>query len=533
MTGLFRRCAIECALLVCVIGTALLAQQSLSGTPPEKGARIWMTTPAESERIVRVEGGLAPVRLAAGAPIALDLPGWMRAYNVPGISVAVFDDFRIVWAKTYGVKEAGKPDPVTLDTLFQAGSISKPVTALAVMHYVEQGRLSLDEDINLRLRSWKIPESDFTRTEKVSLRRLLSHSAGLTVHGFPGYATTDVVPTIVQVLDGTKPANTAPVRVDLVPGTQFRYSGGGTTIVQLALVDQLGKPFPRIMEETVFTPLGLRDSTYEQPVPAERAAQTASGHRRDGRMVEGRWHIYPEMAAAGLWTTPWDLAQVAIEVARTAAGRSNRVLSQETVRLMLMPQAGEAGLGFFVEASKTTDRFGHGGADEGFQAFLEGYAATGRGMAVMTNSDNGLAAMQPLVDSVAREYRWPGHTPGSPGVQGTLAIVNRLRGLDAALAEYASLRKAGPASNFRPEQLNSFGYSLLAEKRTADAIRVFQLNVDVFPGDANAYDSLGEAYMAAGRNELAIASYRKSLELDPKNENGVAMLRKLGVEWKR
>ena len=233
MTGLFRRCAIECALLVCVIGTALLAQQSLSGTPPEKGARIWMTTPAESERIVRVEGGLAPVRLAAGAPIALDLPGWMRAYNVPGISVAVFDDFRIVWAKTYGVKEAGKPDPVTLDTLFQAGSISKPVTALAVMHYVEQGRLSLDEDINLRLRSWKIPESDFTRTEKVSLRRLLSHSAGLTVHGFPGYATTDVVPTIVQVLDGTKPANTAPVRVDLVPGTQFRYSGGGTTIVQL------------------------------------------------------------------------------------------------------------------------------------------------------------------------------------------------------------------------------------------------------------------------------------------------------------
>jgi CubicO group peptidase (beta-lactamase class C family) len=197
---------------------------------------------------------------------------------------------------------------------------------------VEHGRYSLDEDINAKLRSWKVPENEFTRTEKVTLRRLLSHSAGLTVHGFPGHATTEPVPTLVQVLDGAKPANTAAVRVDLVPGTKFRYSGGGTTIVQLALVDQLGKAFPHIMDETVIAALGLRDGTYQQPLPRERDAQTATGHRRDGSVVEGRWHIYPEGRGRAV-DDPWDLAEMAIEVAQSKTGRSNRILSQKMVRL--------------------------------------------------------------------------------------------------------------------------------------------------------------------------------------------------------
>jgi CubicO group peptidase (beta-lactamase class C family) len=515
--------------LIASTGGAVTAGQG-SASSPARGSTAWTATPTDAARIARVEAGLPAVPLSSGAPIALDIAGWMQAYRVPGISVAVFDDFRVVWAKAYGVKEAGKPEPATLDTLFQAGSISKPVTALAVLHHVEHGRFTLDEDINAKLRSWKVPENELTRTEKVTLRRLLSHSAGLTVHGFPGYATTEPIPTIVQVLDGAKPANTAAVRVDLVPGTKFRYSGGGMTIVQLALVDQLGRPFPQVMDETVIGPLGLRDSTYRQPLPRERAAQAASGHLRDGSVVEGRWHIYSEMAAAGLWTTPWDLAHVAIEVAQSKAGRSNKILSDTMVRLMLTPQAGEAGLGFFLDESGRTDRFGHGGADEGFQAFLEAYAATGRGAAIMMNSDNGFSAIQPLVDSIAREYAWPGHTARPADVTGILSIVTRLRGLDAALAEHAQLRKVRPASDFKPSQLNSLGYSLLTENRVDDAIRVFRLNVELYPGDSNAYDSLGEAYMAGSRNELAIVSYKKSLQLDPNNENAVTMLKKMGAE---
>jgi CubicO group peptidase (beta-lactamase class C family) len=520
---------LACFLLVSVAGMAYAPQDRAA--VPENGAILWLATPGEAERIKRVESTLPPVPTSTGGPIALDVEGWMRAYRVPGISVAVFDGFRVVWAKAYGVREEGKPEPVTLDTLFQAGSISKPVAALAAMHYVERGRFSLDQDINAKLVSWKVPENEFTRTEKVTLRRLLSHSAGLTVHGFPGYAVTETVPTIVQVLDGATPANTAPVRVDMVPGTKFRYSGGGTTVVQLALVDQLGKPFPQIMDDTVLAPLGLKNSTYQQPLPAVRAAQAASGHRRNGRMVEGRWHIYPEMAAAGLWTTPWDLAQLAIEVARSKAGQSNRVIAQDTARLMLTPQADAAGLGFFVDASGKTDRFGHGGADEGFQAVLNAFAETGRGVVMMMNSDNGTPAVQPLLDSIAREYQWPGQTPWVPGVVDTVWLVSQTKGLDAGLAEYRRMRDARPAADFRPAQLNTLGYQLLSDGRVEEAVRVFQLNVELYPQDANAYDSLAEAHLAAGRTAQAIANYKKSLELDPKNENAVTILKKLGVEW--
>ena len=213
------------------------------------------------------------------------------------------------------------------------------------------------------------------RISAVTLRRLLSHNAGTTVHGFPGYAVGAPVPTVVQVLDGEPPANTAPVRVDLVPGSKVRYSGGGTTIVQLMMTDQLKKPFPEIMAETVLGPLGMTHSSYEQPLPAGRAAMTATGTRRGGQVVEGRWHIYPEMAAAGLWTTPSDLARVAIEVSLAHAGTSSRVLSQAMTRQMLTPQAEDFGLGFAVDPED--DAFGHNGADEGFPGVPEGVCRLG------------------------------------------------------------------------------------------------------------------------------------------------------------
>jgi CubicO group peptidase (beta-lactamase class C family) len=518
------------AMIACLLGTSVPSRAQAPATvPPPSGATVWMASPAEADRIARVEAGLAAIPGSASGGRS-SIENWMRVYNAPGLSVAVFDDFKVVWAKAYGVKNAGTREPVTLDTLFQAGSISKPVAAMATMSYVERGRFSLDEDVNKRLRSWQVPDNTFTATEKVTLRRLMSHSAGLTVHGFPGYAVTDPIPTLPQVLDGAPPANTAAVRVDLVPGTRFRYSGGGTTVMQLMLVDQLGLPFPQIMADTVLKPLGLRNSTYEQPLPPARAAQAAAGHSRSGAMVAGRWHVYPEMAAAGLWTTPWDLAQIAIEVAHSKAGRSNRVLSRETVRLMLTPQADEVGLGFFLDGSGKTDLFGHGGADEGFQAVLRAFAATGRGAVVMVNSDNGTAAARPLLDAISREYAWPGHTDWAPGVQDTVWLVAKSRGLDAGLAEYRRMRGSRPANDFNPSQLNTLGYQLLAEGKVDDAVTVFLLNVEMYPTDANAHDSLGEGYLAARRNAEATASYQKSLALDPANANAVAMLKKLGAD---
>src|SRR5713226_1634135 len=248
------------------------------------------------------------------APLRMDLPQLMKLYNVPGLSMAVIDDYKIVWAKGYGVIETGSSKPVTPETLFQAGSISKPVAATGALYLVEHGKLVLDENVNEKLKTWKVPENDFTKKEKVTLRRLMSHTAGLTVHGFPGYDINGVLPTLVQIFNGEKPANTAPIRADIVPGTKERYSGGGVTIEQQLMMDVTGKAFPTLMRELVLDKLGMADSSYEQPLPPARAAMTASGTYADGRVVHGRWHIYSEMAAAGLWTTPTDLSKFAIKL---------------------------------------------------------------------------------------------------------------------------------------------------------------------------------------------------------------------------
>jgi CubicO group peptidase (beta-lactamase class C family) len=255
---------------------------------------------------------------------ALNVRKLMEAYKIPGLSVTIINDFKIASARAFGVTEAGGTTPVSTRTLFQAGSISKPVAAVGALNLVEQRKLSLDDDVNRKLRSWKVPENEFTKEQKVTLRRILSHSAGLTVHGFPGYAVDQPLPTLTQILNGEKPANTPPVRVDFVPGTRWRYSGGAVLIEQQLMIDVTGKPFPQLMREIVFSKIGMNDSTYEQPLPRARAATAATGTYANGKAVAGRWHVYPEMAAAGLWTTPSDLAKLAIDIALSKEDKSNR-----------------------------------------------------------------------------------------------------------------------------------------------------------------------------------------------------------------
>jgi CubicO group peptidase (beta-lactamase class C family) len=201
--------------------------------------------------------------------------------------VAIIDNYKIAWAGAFGVTAPGGTEPVTTSTLFQAGSISKPVAAVGAMWLVEHGKLSLDEDVNKKLKSWKVPENEFTKDQKVTLRRLMSHSAGLTVHGFPGYAVGTQMPTLVQIFNGEKPANTDPIRVDFVPGTKMRYSGGGVTIEQQLVIDVTGKPFPQFMHDTVLSKIGMTDSSYEQPLPPERAP-TARPWKANGTSIR-RW----------------------------------------------------------------------------------------------------------------------------------------------------------------------------------------------------------------------------------------------------
>ena len=468
-------------------------------------------------------------------PLDITLKQLMDAFKLPGLSVAVIDNYQIAWAQGFGVTEYGGSKPVTTKTLFQAGSISKPVAAVGAMWLVEQGKLSLDEDVNKKLKTWKVPENEFTKDQKVTLRRLMSHSGGLTVHGFPGYAVNEPKPTLVQIFNGTKPANTAPIRVDFVPGSKMRYSGGGVTIEQQLMIDVTGEPFPQFMQQTVLSKIGMADSTYAQPLPPSRAALTATGTRTNGTSVEGRWHIYPEMAAAGLWTTPTDLAKFAIEIALAKQGKAHHVLTQKSVQEMLTPQVKSeendgtfVGLAFFLGDGGDPNQFGHNGSDEGFQALLTMNSETGRGIAIMGNSDAFFHVGPYVVEALERARGWKAASNPHPALD-AISLLYSLKGGDAALNAYPRLKQGAIPGYAKPNEatLNAFGYMLMGDKKLDDAIKAFQLNVQEYPQGWNCYDSLAEAYMNAGKNDLAIQNYEKSLELNPDNKNGAEMLKKL------
>lgn len=275
----FARCSL---LLLLLLPAATSAQTTCTTGDPEIRKRI--------ERVV--DGLLATTAAEGRFAEPAKLADRMAYRQTPGVSIAVVNGFELEWACGFGVREKGKPEPVTPATLFQAGSISKPIFALAAMRLVEEGKLGLDDDVNQRLTSWKIPATGGWQP-RVTLRQILSHSAGLTVHGFPGYGVEERIPTVVEVLDGRPPANTARVEVNILPGVQFRYAGGGTTVAQQLVTDVLARPFPRILRELVLDPLGMKDSTYEQPLPPDRAAAAAAAHPWKSRPLAGRWHIYP------------------------------------------------------------------------------------------------------------------------------------------------------------------------------------------------------------------------------------------------
>jgi CubicO group peptidase (beta-lactamase class C family) len=357
---------------------------------------------------------LALVGCATATPVTPrgdDLDAFVAAQmarrHVPGLSLAVIQDGRIVDARAYGVTEPGGHQPVTTATLFQAGSISKSVSALGALRLVEQGKLSLDTDVNGALTTWKVPANAFTATRPVTLRGILSHTAGLTVHGFPGYAADVAVPTLVQVLNGAPPTNTAPIRVDTTPGVLWRYSGGGYTVMQQLMIDVTGQPFPVYMRQAVLGPIGMTHSTFEQPPPAPFAAATAAGQYDDQQPVKGRWHVYPEMAAAGLWTTPSDLARFAIEVQESYTGRSSKVISPAMSRRMLTEEKNGDGLGVFLQGTGRTLLFNHGGRDDGFDASLNALAESGQGLVVMINANDNSGMMNRIVGFVAKKYAWP------------------------------------------------------------------------------------------------------------------------------
>jgi CubicO group peptidase (beta-lactamase class C family) len=336
--------------------------------------------------------------------LLLFVPNRMVHYHVPGLSLACIHNGTVEWTQAFGVARVSA-EPVTPETLFQASSISMPVTALAVLRLVEQGKLNLDVDVSQYLKSWSLPSNRFTEQNRVTLRELLSHTAGATVHGFDGYAAGKKVPTLVQVLNGESPANSEPVTIDFVPGTQFRYAGGGYAIIQQILIDVTGEPFPDLMQELVLQPLHMTHSTFQQPIPEKLRSLEAMPHDKDGNAIEGGPYTFPVMASIGLRTTPSDLALFALAIEDALAGKPGAIVSHSTAHEMLQPVRGDYALGFVIDGNGPNRYFWHPGANAGFLAVFFAYEK-GDGVVLMANSQHSKTLMLEVVHALAKQYGW-------------------------------------------------------------------------------------------------------------------------------
>jgi CubicO group peptidase (beta-lactamase class C family) len=386
-------------------------QSPVAIAPQQSGSQV--SPEYIDPHISRIERGLLPAAVIHGQSLPeMKLSDRMKYYNVPGVSIAVFDKGQIMWARGYGFADVSASERVTSETLFQAASVSKSVTAFAALRLVQQGKLNLDEDVNRKLASWKVPENEFTRNEKVTLRRLLSHTAGLNVASVGGYLADEPLPTTVQILEGQKPANNESVRVESTPGKEFRYSGGGYVVVQLLLMDVTHKSFPELMHDLVFEPLGMTHSTFEVPLRKSLWPEAAKPYASDGTPAEGGWPLgYPAMAPAGLWTTPSDLARFAIEVQTAYAGLS-KLLSSALAHEMLAYQSEEIyGLGVALGQRGHPQRYWHSGANGNYKCLFEAFKETGQGLVIMTNGDGGLRLIGEIQRAVAQEYMWPDGRP--------------------------------------------------------------------------------------------------------------------------
>lgn len=363
-------------------------------------------SPFVESRIRQIENNLAGW-VQTGSDDRWNITDRMKKYKVNGVSIAVIHDYKIEWAKGYGMADVSENRPVTVNTLFQAASISKSLNSLGVLKLVEEKKIDCDSDVNRYLRSWKFPYDSISGGKKVTVKEILSHTAGISVHGFPGYERGIPMPTIIQVLNGEKPANTEAIRPVEEPGLHFNYSGGGTTILQLLVTDISGLPYENYMQQEVLDPLGMTSSCYCQPPGDSKAQLLATAYKSDGKEVQRKYHVYPEKAAAGLWTNPTDLCKYVIETQLAWRGESHKVLSPEMTRFRLTPVIDDAGLGVFVNSrvAGSYKYFDHNGGNEGFSCTYYGCRDSGEGVVIMINSES-WNIIEEILNSVATVYNW-------------------------------------------------------------------------------------------------------------------------------
>ncbi len=451
------------------------------------------------------------------------VPALLDELSTPGAAVAVFRDGQVALAKGYGWANREKRRPVTTSTLFNIGSISKTHAAWGLLRLVEDGKLDLDAPVEKYLTRWHLPPSAFDH-DKVTLRRLLSHTAGLRLHGYPGFKPDEPLPSIEESLSGNTNGS-GDVRVIMEPGTKWQYSGGGYTIAQLLVEEVTGQRFNDYMKQAVFTPLGMTSSSYVWDDMVEaRAAQPY------GAVAPIPGPRFTAQAAASLQTSLDDFIRFArASLSSERPEFATTVLLPATVRAMQQPVApsDDYGLGYSVRARNGMRAVGHGGSNEGWQAQFLVIPATGDGIILMTDSSLGYEVLNQVLCGWLRTAMGEAR-PCAKGIGAVIAGAIARAGVRDAVGIYQKLKAEHPAEyDFREPQLNSLGYALIGEGRLNDAISVFQLNVEAYPQGFNAYDSLGEALLARGDTAAAIRNYEKSVALNPQNQNGIDVLKRI------
>jgi CubicO group peptidase (beta-lactamase class C family) len=531
-----------------------------------------------ASRIQQVENGLVGrIKIDGKEHNILDR---MAHYKVKGLSIAVVENYKVTWAKGYGWADEKEKRAVTTSTLFEPGSISKSLNAIGVLKLAQDQKLDLDADINTYLHSWKFPYDSISKGKKITLKHLLSHTAGLSVHGFPGYDRKEKIPSLPEILDGKTPANTAAVRSLFEPGLRYQYSGGGTTISQLIIEEVSKQPYHVFLYNNVLKPMGMLQSTYQQPPAPERMKNIATGYRADGTEVENKFHVYPEQGAAGLWTTPTELGKYIIETQLALLGKSSKVLNQSMTQMRLTPFIDQSSaLGVFAENREGTKYFSHSAANEGFRGFYVGSMEGGNGLAIFVNSDNG-GILSEIINSITTAYNWKGFpkpadvkTVQVPDVilkkyvgvyyfDGVISeVIQKDDGLyfwtdfregkmyftserdfvniefnaeksffDDSKGSVAGYSRKVNGKEFPParkvvqldslqipvEQLNGFGWHLLETKRFDEAITYLQKGLAATPDDINGKINLAHCYLFKNEYDKALALYKTLIGQDQK-----------------
>ncbi len=383
----------------------------------------------QTDKIRKVEEGLLPP-LPVNGERKWTLLERMKYYNVPGVSIAVIDQFRIAWARGYGIVDRSTGAPVTTETIFQASSMSKTITAAAAMRLAEKNILDLDAPIQSELNSWKLPENEFTK-KPITLRMLLSHRAGLNVPGFPGFEQGEALPTVLEQFDGIGASNTQPLRVFMEPGTKFRYSGGGYLLAQQLMMDATKMRFDEIIRKEILEPIGMKHSHYNHPPAAKQLEFAAAGHDENGDVIAGKYRIHTDLAASGLWTTPSDYARFVIELQNSIKGIPNSLLRTASAKAMITAENGPMGIGVFVSPHKNVKYLVHPGNNWGFYSIYFAHPEKGYGVVIFANHDNGSELVNEIVRAVAHEYNWEDFLP---------AFLNRIQpsiqALDSCIGRY-------------------------------------------------------------------------------------------------